>query len=173
MGRHQHCRNRWLAIGGVLAVASALLPAAASATMRTVNASAAPTTAPFEAAGSEDPNGGSYGMVAPRRFGLVPIPDSWEFGTDDARWRRWGTATATATGTGYVTIIMTPHGYHARYALTLSRRRYIRCLNGRSHYSYEVMTLKFPDDNRLDFRLPIKLHAGCRQLKAVPVQTHA
>lgn len=143
------------------------LCANADVARRAGSARALATTAPVEAAGPNDPAGGAFGLVRPRRFAIVVVPFSWGFLTADTRWRGWGSPTATGTGTARFSVIMTT-GQKVAFTLILSRRQFVACAGRRSHYSYEKQTVHMPDYRGSAENFSVPMHAGCRQLSDAP-----
>ena len=123
------------------------------------------TTAPLDATGPEDPEGGVYGLVHPRQFMLAAVPVSFGFTTSDARWTDWGSSVATGTGKAEFNVIMSSPE-DVSYTLTLSRRVLIRCVAGRDHYSYETVRVLIPDYMGSREEFSEQMHAGCSRLRS-------
>jgi hypothetical protein len=140
------------------------LPAVAGATARVVAAHAMPTTAPFEATGPNDPRGGAYGLVAPRRFELNSVPWSWSVNTSDLRWSHWGSSETTGAGTGHFEVVMSP-AETVRFTLVLSRKRFVSCNGGHSHDSYTRLNLHIADYQGTSSNIRAAMYPGCRQLR--------
>jgi hypothetical protein len=119
-----------------------------------------PTTAPLDATGPEDPEGGVYGLIHPRRFTLAVVPFSFGFRTSDAHWRGWGTPAATGTGNAEFNVIMSS-SERVSYRLILSHRRLIKCRAGRDHYSYEKVAILMADYRGAREDFAERMHVGC------------
>jgi hypothetical protein len=123
-----------------------------------------PTTAPLDATGPEDPEGGVYGFVHPRKFILAAVPVSFGFETHNARWRNWGSREAIGTGTAEFNVIMSPP-QRVTFTLTLSGRRLITCSSGDNHYSYEKVTIHIPNYEGEHETFSENMHPGCSHLE--------
>ncbi len=145
-------------------IASVLSLAEPAGAYRTASRRQLPTTAPLNATGPEDPEGGVYGLIRPRRFMLAAVPFSFGFTTGDARWFGWGSPAAIGRGDAEFNVIMSLPK-RVSYTMVLSRRRLIRCQASRDHYSYEKVAIHIPDyaGTREDFSEP--MHAGCSSLR--------
>lgn len=123
-----------------------------------------PTTAPLDATGPEDPEGGVYGFVHPREFALAVVPFSFAFEAHNTRWHGWGSRQAIGIGAAEFNVIMSPP-QQVTFTLTLSKRRLITCSSGETHYSYEKVTIHIPDYEGEHETFSENMHPGCSHLE--------
>lgn len=120
-------------------VLSALLVFVAVATPSSMAAASWPTTVDFQAVGPEA-RITSFGMQHPRRFEYGPIPVSYDVTAWQVSWKHWSASTTLGRGHVRFCVIMSPC-YTGPFTISLSRRRFVSCRNGKSHFGYTRVRL--------------------------------